>query len=194
MSKKNATIGLIISIAVIVAVSIASAVIAVDFVRDVIIAPDRAIVQSGDIVVVDESRLHRIFVEAERLPPIGRHDFTLTNTVNGNVFHSRPVSGLSSFNYNNLVDIGEDGTRRFVSGTAVADINLEPGTYVIEFAPLPFGVDIVWDYNIFGDIMGTTTSFVVWVSVLSALSTIALAGIIVFAIKMAQAKKHERSV
>ena len=191
LSKNGAIAGLIISGLLLIAVIIASAFVFLNFMGDVIVAGERTFIQSGDIVHVNESRTYRIYLEAERQPWISHHNFVFIDMDDNSRIYSRSAGSVSS-QYNNLIETAADGTTRFVSGRRVANVDLDIGRYIVEFAALPAGIAVVWDHNIFGDIGGGVTSFVVWTMVLSVVSLFALAGIIVFAIKLGQAIKREK--
>ena len=112
-------------------------VLIISFVQDTS-TNERQILASGDIVYATESRRHNTFIEDTSPTTLLSHDFILTNTATGHVIHSRPSAAFST-NY----------TISNVHGSTIVVVDLDAGSYVIEFAPLESNGRFVWDHNMY---------------------------------------------
>lgn len=90
----------------------------------------------GAVVHVEQRGTYRIFIEDIVPPLLSRHDFTFINTVTGERVESIAPDGNMTY------------TAGGIQGRLVANVTLEPGSYVVEFEPWEGGGVFVWGDNI----------------------------------------------
>ena len=97
---------------------------------------ERVELTNGHILHVSHGGNNSIFHENISQSSLNRHDFTFTNIATGEVFHStRQGLGSVTYGFGNI------------SHSLVAHINLDAGSYLMEFEPPPHGV-FVWNSNL----------------------------------------------
>ena len=96
------------------------------------------ILTNGTVVHVEQRGTHRIFIE-DRVPPLlSRHNFTFTNVETGERVECHAPVGTMTYTI---------GSRQ---GRLVANVTLEPGSYIVEFEPWEGSGVFVWGIDIFG--------------------------------------------
>jgi len=148
---------------IIPASAVALVFVIISFVNNPIFTEPRDILENGSIVHIEESRTHQIFLEDRITPVLLSHDFAFVNTQTGERITSRPPMSSTTYTFGG------------VSGRLVALVDLDTGSYVIEFAPWGGSGDFVWGFGIGGAI----TAFVLQVVGLSLALMFSLTGFVI---------------
>ncbi|MCL2841737.1 MAG: hypothetical protein FWE05_13335 [Defluviitaleaceae bacterium] len=96
--------------------------------------------RNGDVLYIRTSGTHTIYVESRFPPQPFIHSFTLTNIYTNDVIYSVPSF---DYTYSELEIFGGRFGGRF--GERLATVNLESGIYLLEFEPIEYGGDLVWN-------------------------------------------------
>jgi len=98
--------------------------------------------ENGGIITVSESRRFNIFIEDYAPPPSVRHEFVFINTENNNRSVSFAPTNDWTYAVGMVVINNEPRSGRF--GRLVAQVELEPGNFLVEFAPSVHSGEFVW--------------------------------------------------
>jgi len=140
----------------------------ISFVRDPILTQPAEQLENGGIVYITESRTFQIFLEDNAPPTLNSHSFTFINTENQNRIYSRTTNRTSTYAIG-AVTINNVSVRgRF--GRLVALVDLEEGSYIVEFSPWEGSGVFVWGFNLLGAIFRFIVQVFISGGVLVALS------------------------
>ena len=95
------------------------------------VSQPRIPIENGGLVTKYASGTFRIFLEDNMPPTLNSHPFTFTNTANQARITSQPPTRVITYSINSLIVNNE--VRRGTFGRLVATVELEAGTYIVEF-------------------------------------------------------------
>ncbi|MCL2841738.1 MAG: hypothetical protein FWE05_13340 [Defluviitaleaceae bacterium] len=132
--------------------------------------------RNGDLLYVRTSGVQTIYIESRIPPQPFIHNFTLTNTYTNDVIHSVPSSGYTYSALTTSIFGGRFGER-------IATVNLDIGTYLLEFEPIQYSGDLMWNAPAMWDEFNLTRPFQNLIFIFSfTLSLVFTAFIIIIAI------------
>lgn len=147
MIKKHLR-GLIILSGVLLAVSFVAVVFAIiSFFQSPFITGPQVKLENGGTIYIAEAGAFTIYLEDGAPPTLSSHDFIFTNTVYQNRTISIAPSQGFTYAIGSVTVNGEIRSGRF--GRRVAQVELEPGNYIVEFQPWEGSGIFVWGVDMF---------------------------------------------
>ena len=137
-------------VAVLIAVALVVSVVLIIALHRAVSQP-RIPIENGVLVTKYASGTFHIFLEDSAPPTLNSHPFTFINTETQARVFSRPPTITRTYSLNAMTVGGE--VRRGTFGRIVATVQLEAGTYIVEFPRIAGTGVFVWGNDVFRTIV-----------------------------------------
>ena len=146
----------------------------------------RVQLENGGQIHITASQTFEIFLEDSFPPTLNSYDFTFINTENQDRINSYAPTIVSTYSIGSVIVNGVPVRGRF--GKLVALVDLEPGSYIIEYSPWEGSGVFVWGFYTTGGMFLLVAGFSISVVVFIA----STAAFIILSVGHRDAKRAEQ--